>query len=467
MRFDLIRQYSIPYLHPLMVHFPLVLLLLAAGVAVLYAALGQPVWRIAAFALFALGAVGAFAARQTGHDMAHDMEGEPVVEAVLPTHKRMADYTLWTAIAAALGYAGLSVAARRRPRAAEPLAWRLAALVPAAGAAALGRVDGPPRRHHGLGRPHRAMSDLSDRDRDVLRRVVQTFIDTAAPVGSRAVADHVDLSSASVRTTMQRLEGAGYLGHPHTSAGRVPTEQGYRLYVDGLMDVAGLSGTEARLLRESVARRLGDLDAVAQETSRLLGSLARLLGVVLTPRLATGVLERIEVVPLGATRVLFVLALRGGLARTVAAEVDVDVRPGTLDAVVQRLNERLAGHSLDEIRRTGAERVQDLATGDRTGIVPPRPPRRADALPRSPRRSAARPSPGRATSSHSPSSCAPRRSAGRSNSPRARRSWCTCSRRRQRSCRMRPTARACSSAARPTAPPPRGRHPRRPLPSRS
>ncbi len=213
------------------------------------------------------------------------------------------------------------------------------------------------------------MSELSDRERDVLRRVVQTFIDTAAPVGSRAVADHIDLSSASVRTTMQRLEGAGYLGHPHTSAGRVPTEQGYRLYVDGLMDVAGLSGSEARLLRESVARRLGDLDAVAQETSRLLGSLARLLGVVLTPRLATGVLERIEVVPLGASRVLFVLALRGGLARTVAAEVDVEVRPGTLDAVVQRLNERLAGHSLDEIRRTGAERVQDLADGDRTGIV--------------------------------------------------------------------------------------------------
>ena len=212
-------------------------------------------------------------------------------------------------------------------------------------------------------------ADLSDRERDVLRRVVQTFIDTAAPVGSRVVADTIDLSSASVRTTMQRLEGAGYLGHPHTSAGRVPTEQGYRAYVDGLMDVAGLSEREAGLLRESVRRRLGDLDAVATETSRLLGSLARLLGVVLTPKLATGVLERIEVVPLGAARVLFVLALRGGLARTVAAEVGIDVRPGTLDAVVQRLNERLAGHSLDEIRRTGAERVSDLAQDDRTGIV--------------------------------------------------------------------------------------------------
>lgn len=212
-------------------------------------------------------------------------------------------------------------------------------------------------------------STLSERERDVLRRVVQHFIDTAAPVGSKALAEAVEVSSASVRSTMRDLEDAGYLGHPHTSAGRVPTEQGYRFYVDSLMDVSGLSGREAGLLRESVRRRLGDLDAVARDTSRLLGRLSQLLGVVLTPRLATGILDRIEVVPLGSARVLFVLALRGGLARTVTAEVDVEVSPEAVDAVVQRLNERLAGHTLDEIRRTGAERVQDLADDDRTGIV--------------------------------------------------------------------------------------------------
>lgn len=210
---------------------------------------------------------------------------------------------------------------------------------------------------------------LTPRQEDVLRRVVQHFIDTASPVGSKALADDVDLSSASVRAVMRDLEAAGYLGHPHTSAGRVPTEAGYRLYVDDLMDVAGLSPREAALLRASVARRLGDLEAVARETSRALGRLSQLLGVVLTPRLSTGVLERIEVVPLASTRVLFVLALRGGIARTVVAEVDVEVRAEALDAVVARLNERLAGHTLEEIRRTGRERVQDLAGDDRTGIV--------------------------------------------------------------------------------------------------
>lgn len=212
-------------------------------------------------------------------------------------------------------------------------------------------------------------SPLSSREENVLRRVVQHFIDTASPVGSKALAEDVDLSSASVRSTMRRLEDAGYLGHPHTSAGRVPTEAGYRLYVDDLMDVTGLSAREATLLRESVRRRLGDREAVARDTSRLLGRLSQLLGVVLTPRLATGVLERIEVVSLGGARVLFVLALRGGHARTLSAEVDVEVRPDALDAIVQRLNERLAGHTLDEIRRTGRERVQDLADDDRTGVV--------------------------------------------------------------------------------------------------
>ena len=146
MRFDLLSRYAIPYLHPLAVHFPLVLLLLAAGVAVLYAALGRPVWRLAALALFVLGAVSAFAARQTGGTMAGEMEGDATTEAVLGTHARMADYTLWAAGAAALVFGGLSAAARRgrpggtRPDGSarrEPLAWRLAALVPALAAAGL------------------------------------------------------------------------------------------------------------------------------------------------------------------------------------------------------------------------------------------------------------------------------------------------------------------------------------------
>lgn len=143
MNLDLLSRYSIPYLHPLAVHFPLVLLLLGAGVAVLYAALGRPVWRQAALALFALGAVSAYVAHETGHELEHAMEGEPIVDAVVETHETMADYTMWTAAFTALVFGGLSVALRQRARREpaldrrEPLVWRVGALVPALAAALL------------------------------------------------------------------------------------------------------------------------------------------------------------------------------------------------------------------------------------------------------------------------------------------------------------------------------------------
>ena len=212
---------------------------------------------------------------------------------------------------------------------------------------------------------------LSAREREILRLVVQRFIHTAAPVGSKALADEaeLDLSSASIRNTMSALEAEGYLDHPHTSAGRVPTERGYRAYVDELMDVSGLNPAEAQLLRAGVQRRLGDLDAVARETSRLLGRLTQLLGVVLAPRLSTGVLERLDGLLLSSTRVMFILTVHGGLARTIVAEMDSEIPVDALDVIVQRLNERLSGLTLDEIRKTGAERVQDLDAEDRTGIV--------------------------------------------------------------------------------------------------
>lgn len=225
-----------------------------------------------------------------------------------------------------------------------------------------------PTAHDSLqpgGSPH----GLTPRERDVLERIVQRFIQSASPVGSKTLAEDFDLSSASLRNTMRALEEEGYLGHPHTSAGRVPTPKGYRIYVDELMDVAGLRPHEAKLLRQSVRRRLGDLEAVARDSSRLLGRLAQLLGVVLTPRLSTGILRRLDVVALSSHRVLFVLAIEGGLARTVQAEVEVPVDPARLDRVVQRLNERLSGLTLGEIRATGAERLSDLAGEDRTGVV--------------------------------------------------------------------------------------------------
>lgn len=138
MGFDLLAQYDIPYLHPLAVHFPLVLLLVGAAAGAGYALRGTAAWRWAALGLVGLGALGAWAAHRTGGALGDAVEGSPVVSAVIEAHKTSATATAWTATLAALGYAGLSVALGRRPPAArEPLAGRLLALVPAAAAAAL------------------------------------------------------------------------------------------------------------------------------------------------------------------------------------------------------------------------------------------------------------------------------------------------------------------------------------------
>ncbi len=219
--------------------------------------------------------------------------------------------------------------------------------------------------------PDRERPPLSEREAVILRSVVTQFIQTAIPVGSKALAEQrvVDLSSASIRSTLSALEASGYLDHPHTSAGRIPTDLGYRAYVDELMDRPGVSAKEQRLLKTGIEQLYGDPESLLRETSRLLGQFTNLLGVVLSPRLAAGILERLDVVPLSSSRLMFVVSVRGGLVKTIVAELDAEVKRSDLDHIVQAMNERLAGLTLEEVRRTAVERMRDLDRGDRTGVV--------------------------------------------------------------------------------------------------
>lgn len=211
---------------------------------------------------------------------------------------------------------------------------------------------------------------LSEREQEILRLVVTSFIDTAGPVGSRFLAKSsgIALSPASIRNTMSDLEEYGYLDHPYTSAGRVPTELGYRTFVDELMGSPRLSELEKRTLKAELDRLIGDTEQMFRESSRLLGRFSNLLGVVLSPKLSSGILERMEVVQLSSSRVMFVVSVKGGLVKTIVLELESDLHRKDLDRVVHILNERLAGLSLEEIRRTYPARVRDLRSDD-TGIV--------------------------------------------------------------------------------------------------
>jgi heat-inducible transcriptional repressor len=212
--------------------------------------------------------------------------------------------------------------------------------------------------------------ELTPREREILRLVVHSFIATAGPVGSRFLAREypLGLSPASIRNTMSDLEEYGYLDHPYTSAGRIPTELGYRTFVDELMEAPTLSPLEKQVLRQEIERLMGDPDGVLRESSRILGKLSSLLGLVLSPRLDSGVLERLELVPLSSSRIMFVLSVRGSLVKTIILEIETSFTRRDLDRIVSILNERLAGLTLEDIRETYAERVADIAD-ESSGIV--------------------------------------------------------------------------------------------------
>ncbi len=218
--------------------------------------------------------------------------------------------------------------------------------------------------------PYRPVHALSDREQEILRLVVQSFIETAGPVGSRYLAKRYELglSPASVRNTMSDLEDRGYLGHPYTSAGRMPTELGYRAFVDDLMATPELTPSEKQLLKAELEQVMGDTQELMRESSRLLGRMSNLLGVVLTPRLSKGVLERLDVVQLSSTRVMVIISVRSGLVKTLVLEVEATMKRSELSRVVAILNERLAGLTLEEIRKTYATRTRDL-DDDRTGVI--------------------------------------------------------------------------------------------------
>ena len=211
---------------------------------------------------------------------------------------------------------------------------------------------------------------LSEREQEILRLVVRSFVETAGPVGSRYLARHypLGLSPASIRNTMSDLEERGYLGHPYTSAGRTPTDLGYRTFVDELMATPDLSPAEKRLIQKRMEELIGETEDLYRASSRLLGRMSNLLGVVLSPRLSSGVLERLEVVPLSSSRVMFVISVVGGFVKTLVLEVEAAINRTDLQRIVSILNERLAGLRLDEIQRTYATRTRDLED-DRTGIV--------------------------------------------------------------------------------------------------
>lgn len=210
-------------------------------------------------------------------------------------------------------------------------------------------------------------TDLSERERQVLEAVVRTYVDTAEPAGSRTVSRGFDLgiSAATVRNTMSDLEAKGYLFHPHTSAGRIPTDQAYRFYVDRLMEPLAPSPAErASLERELERAGSSAVERLILHATRVLSLISNELGIAVAPRLEAAVLEKLDLIQVSSSKVLLVATIRGGVVRTVYVDLPIEVPRDTLLKVTVALNERLAGLTLPEIRRTLSARLRDSAADE-------------------------------------------------------------------------------------------------------
>jgi heat-inducible transcriptional repressor len=215
-------------------------------------------------------------------------------------------------------------------------------------------------------------TELSDREKTVLHYVVRDFIETATPIGSRYISkrheDVLGLSSASIRNVMSDLEYLGYIGHPHTSAGRVPTDLGYRFYLDSLMKLEVLSAKEQQEIRKNLVDSAEEADQLLKDSSRLLGKISRQLCVVTPPDLNEGTFEKLELVQLLSNRILVIMSVKGGLVRTIMMEVASEIPREKLDDLARFLNERLSGLSLGQVRDTFTERVKEAQNED-TGLI--------------------------------------------------------------------------------------------------
>ncbi|TMA29279.1 MAG: heat-inducible transcription repressor HrcA [Deltaproteobacteria bacterium] len=191
---------------------------------------------------------------------------------------------------------------------------------------------------------------LDDRARRVLSAIVRDHIESGEPVGSHAIArrPEVDVSSATVRAVMADLEDLGYLSKPHTSAGRIPTQRGYRYYVDALLRVKQPLPEEREQIERQAHQAAAQVDGLMTAASRILHSLTRHAGVVASPRPQSERLQRIEFVPLREGRVLAVLVARSGAVRNRLLTLTQSASASELERAANYLNSLIADLTLPE-----------------------------------------------------------------------------------------------------------------------
>jgi heat-inducible transcriptional repressor len=196
----------------------------------------------------------------------------------------------------------------------------------------------------------RNTSQLTPRDREILKDVIMTYILSAEPVSSRSVSKHgrLGLSAATIRNVMADLEEWGFLMQPHTSAGRVPTAAAYHLFIESMMQARKVPAKERRYIEENL--RGGDADQIMGSATHLLSELSRQVGIMLIPAVGDTVLRAVDFVPVSGRRVLCVVVSSTGFVDNKILEMEEEIPREELVRISHYLTESFAGQSLRQIR---------------------------------------------------------------------------------------------------------------------
>ena len=195
-------------------------------------------------------------------------------------------------------------------------------------------------------------SELDSRKKQILKVLTDDYISSAEPIGSRTIArkHNLGLSPATIRNEMADLEEGGYLEQPHTSAGRVPSEQGYRYYVDTLVSLCKLTDQDLEVIYTELERHHQGIEAVIHQTSRVLAQMTKYPSLILSPQIQTATFRKIQLIKLNDNTILVLLITDTGLIENKIIELQVEISDTELDRIANLLNQKLRGTCLKEIR---------------------------------------------------------------------------------------------------------------------
>ncbi len=215
-------------------------------------------------------------------------------------------------------------------------------------------------------------AELSERKKLILKAIVEAHIAGGEPVGSKSLVENRQLScsSATIRNEMSELEELGYLEKPHTSAGRVPSELGYRFYVDTLVQHYAMTAHEVSEINQILKAKMNELDQVLEVASKLASNMTNYTGFAVRPKLTTHRISKFEAIAIDESRILLVMITSGGSVKTRKLSLDYTVSQDILDKTNRVLNENLAGLGNYEITLPILMNLEDQMGEDAALIRP-------------------------------------------------------------------------------------------------